>query len=544
MARCNWPARRTSCGLYAPFLALGALAFSLLQPQPADAQFRYMGTLDMRERFTSDVNAGQQSEPGAPDTEARWDLITEIEPSLRVYYNMARHQLTARYALLFQVYARTEDAVEQRNLLGYANSLGLGYNYVIQRGTEFGVQNIFRQGTEQAGVAGYTAGTGTRSGYQTTGNKFIADALALGVGHEFSSVWALVSRVYGDVYLAYDRFDDPDFRLIPPPWNFGVAVEESLRRTFSVGVLSVSLGYGWIRQYFDQEIVQFMGAFPETLDTMMASALIGWEQRLNEQWDYSLGIGADMRMLQEYEVVGDCLVVGGVSTCTAENRGYGDPGWGPAAEAMIRFRWEHWIGATLGYSHRTQRYIENRVGVAAEADEVGLSFHCYLEKWHFTAHSAFRYMRISSQELGNESETDTMMGRGHLGAAYLIIPGVSVDLAYDFQATQDAVSYQWTDRQTGGPGTSEPGTFSYSLHQVTLGVSLAYPPPPAQDRRFMRRESEFDPVFTRSFGGAAEGQSQAGELTNPDRVENQQDGTPDADGLDEDMRRQQEEGER
>jgi len=512
------------------------LLASLLAPATAAGQLRYITSLDLREQFNSDVQAGVISEPGVPEQDPQWDFVTEIEPTLRLYYNTSRHNLSLRYALLFQVYARTMDAQEDRNLLGYRNALLTGYGYLIQRGTELAIQNRLAQGTEQAMVSGYMSGTTPRAGYHTTGSSFVTDSLIIGLAHEFNARWALISQVQGDVYLAYDRFIDDDNRIIPPPWNFGVAVNESLRRNFGVGVLRVDASYGWVRQYYDPEVIPFRGAFPETLDTMMASLLLGWEQRLNEQWDYRLGLGADVRVLEEYEIVGQCAVVGNVPTCRAVNRGYGEPGWGPAAEAMLRFTWQHWLGATLGYTHRTQRYIENRVGVAAEADEVGASFFAYLEKWHFEAHGAFRYMRISSQQLGAETETGTKLGRVHLGVAYLITPGVSIDLSYDYEAAEDAVSYQWQDpAATTGPVAMEPTNYSYMRHLVTLGVSLAWPPPPPQDLRFMRRESEYEPVFSREFGGAAENQSQPGNLTDPDQVENQADDSPDADGLDPDQ---------
>ena len=512
----------------------------LLVPATAVGQLRYMGSIDLREQFNSDVQAGVVSEPGVPEQDPQWDFVTEIEPTLRLYYNTSRHNIALRYALLFQLYARTMDAREDRNLLGYRNTLLLGYGYLIQRGTELAIQNRLAQGTEQAMVSGYMSGSAPRVGYHTTGSSFVTDSLILGLHHEFNARWALVSQVQGDLYIAYDRFIDDDNRVIPPPWNFGVAVNESLRRNFGVGVLRVDASYGWISQYYDQEIIPFRGAFPETLDTMMASLMLGWEQRLSEQWDYRLGLGADVRVLEEYEVVGGpCAMVGNVPTCKAVNRGYGEPGWGPAAEAMLRFTWQHWLGATLGYTHRTQRYIENRVGVAAEADEVGASLFAYLEKWNFEAHGAFRYMRLSSQQLGAESETDTMLGRVHLGVAFVITPGVSLDLTYDYEAAEDAVSYQWQDQQaTPGTVALEPMSYNYMRHLVTFGISLAYPPPPAQDLRFMRRESEYEPVFTREFGGAAENQSQPGQLTQPDQVENRADESPDADGLDRD--RQQE----
>jgi hypothetical protein len=36
----------------------------------------------------------------------------------------------------------------------------------------------------------------------------------------------------------------------------------------------------------------------------------------------------------------------------------------------------------------------------------------------------------------------------------------------------------------------------YERHMATVGISLVWPPPPPQDVRLNRRESEFEPVFS------------------------------------------------
>ena len=87
---------------------LPTLLLVLLSGAPAAAQLRYMGALDVREQFNSDVYAGRASEPGVPEPERRWDFISELEPSLRLYYTGERSAAYLRYNFLLQVYALTE----------------------------------------------------------------------------------------------------------------------------------------------------------------------------------------------------------------------------------------------------------------------------------------------------------------------------------------------------------------------------------------------------------------------------------------------------
>lgn len=503
-------------------------------PLQAEAQLRYMGSFDVREQWNSDVTAGQQNEVGAPEPERRWDFITELSPSVRLYYLTPRTLSFLRYTFLLQVYALTQDQEAGRNLLGYSNTLSLGTGYAFNRSTQGAIQNRVTQGTENTAVGPYvssgSAAGQVNAGYHTTGNSFFVDSLTLAVSHQVNERWSVNGSVIGDVFLAYDRYIDPDGQVIPPPWNFGVTTLFTVQRHFTSSSLGLDIGYSFLSQYYDQSIPSFEGAFPEQLDTMIASALLTWQHELSPRWDYRLGLGADLRFQQEYALVGTCQATR-PRGCSMENIGYGDPGYGPAGEAGLRFRWHNWLAASLGYGHRTQRLIENRVGIAAETDTVGADFYAIVGDFRFDVLGTFRYMRITSQAEGQDNEAHTLMGRAGASVAYLIRPGVSVDLSYDMLATRDMPVYGWTgDTTTGGSPSVETQLVSYEQHLVTVGLSLAYPPPPPQDVRFNRRESEYEPLFPLGSGGGTEEEeapasveSSGGEGRDPD--------APDPDGL-------------
>ena len=86
-------------------LTLAALAFT----SPATAQLRYMATLDVSEQFNSDAFAGVQPEPGAVQ-QSEPDLITILQPALRLYYNWPRNLLYLRYGLTLQFHALVQDS--------------------------------------------------------------------------------------------------------------------------------------------------------------------------------------------------------------------------------------------------------------------------------------------------------------------------------------------------------------------------------------------------------------------------------------------------
>jgi hypothetical protein len=76
--------------------------------------------------------------------------------------------------------------------------------------------------------------------------------------------------------------------------------------------------------------------------------------------------------------------------------------------------------------------------------------------------------------------------------AYLLRPGISVELGYQLEVVRDPIPPRLVPGAPPPPATTVP---DYERHLVSLGVSFAWPPPPPQDVRLNRRESEYEPVF-------------------------------------------------
>ena len=510
-------------------LKTSLVLLALLLSTPAAAQLRYMATLDVREQFNSDAFAGVQPELGATQ-QPEPDLLTIVEPALRLYYNWPRNLLYLRYSLRLQFHALvqdsngTQDTADDGLLFGYGNSLDLGYNHMFSERTELAVVSRLRQGSETTSVSGYVGAGGRPAfGLFTTGTKYVAETLELGVHHQFNQRWSIGPRLVAEAYFPYDldtavRFDpDVQSRFIPPAMNQGVTLSTTGRRGFSIGSLSATVDFSYIHEYYDQDLIQYAGVFPAHLNTVVAAATLGWRHQLSELWDYALGVGFDVRLRDEYQAT---------AGTPAENIGFGDPGFGPIVEGSIRFRWQRTLGATLSYVHRTQRVIENAVSTSAEMDDVGLDAYWILDPWRFDLFASFRYMRNENRQVGASASAqgdldDTMLGRVAASVGYLVMPGISLEVVYNFEIADNALAFSST---TDGSGNAEAQarTYAYNRHLVTVGISLAWPPPPPQDVRFNRRESEYDPVFIRDATSAnEENQGDAG-LNNPDRVEGRQ----------------------
>lgn len=491
------------------------IALSLVAHQQAHAQLRYMVSLDVQEQYSSNVFAGAQSEPGLPDPE-QWDLITVLEPAVRLYYNWPRNLLYSRYAFRFQFHTMTRDTQgtaqtdDDGLLFGYANELHLGYNRMFSRRTELALINRFRQGTETTSAAGYTGSNGAAQfGFMTTGSSYFSDTLEASLHHQLSPNWSLTPRLVGEAHFPYDLIVHE--QLIPPPMNQAVTASVRLQRAFSIGALSLIADGSYIHEYYSQDVEQFGSApigdptrvarFPSDLHSVVAALSLLWRHQLNEQWDYTLGAGIDVRLIQEY-TAGDAATGAG-----AENLGFGEPGFGPIGEASLRYRWRRTLGVTLSYSHRTRRLIENAVSTATETDEVGLDAYIMLQSWRFEVFGAFRYMHNTNRAVGQTNQEDlddTMLGRARALVVYAIMPGLSVEAGYELELADSSLAFFVNDQQIDPSLRPEVRPSSYARHQVTVGVSFAWPPPPPQDLRFNRRESEYDPVFLRDGTAAAE----------------------------------------
>ena len=507
-------------------LGASLMALALLVSVPADAQLRYMGTLDIQEQFNSDAFAGVQPEPGA-EQQSEPDLITILEPALRLYYNWPRNLLYLRYGLRLQFHALlqdsngTQDTADDGVLFGYGNNLDLGYNHMFSHRTELALVNRVRQGTETTSVSGYVGGSGPRLGLFTSGNKYVTESMELSLHHQFNERWSIGPRLMAEAYFPYDtdaqvKFDpDVKSRIIPPAMNQGVTLSTTVQRAFAIGALGTTVDLSYIHEYYDPEVPQYTGVFPEHLNTLLAAATVNWRQQLSETWDYTVGAGFDVRMREEYQASAQ-------AGAPADNVGFGDPSFGPIVEGSIRFRWQRNLAATLSYGHRTQRVIENAVSTASEMDEVGLDAYWIVDPWRFDIFAAFRYMRNENRQVGQaagqEELDDTMQGRAQAAIGFLVMPGLSLELSYNFEIANNALAFFATNDAQGTPQAAA-SAYAYQRHLVTVGVSMAWPPPPPQDVRFNRRESEYDPVFIRDGTSASDEQQREMGLDNPDRVE-------------------------
>lgn len=514
-----------------------ALSLSLLfLSSTARAQLRYVASLDAREVYNSNVFAGVDSQD--PNI-APWDMVTELEPSLRLYWGLPRGQLYLRYNLLFQIYTNHEDqggtpqdTSDDSLLYGYANNLLLGYNHTITRErTEVAISNRFSQGTENTQIQTPIGANGVRSNYFTSGSKFINNALMAGIYHAITPIWNIQPRVQFELFRVFD-WELPD-TVMPPPYTYAVNASNTLQRLFPIGDLRLVTEFTYLLEDRGYEAMDdFQGIYPDQMNTYLAAVILGWHHVLSEQWDYRLGAGVDVRILEELEYTGG----DSAAAVPPEVRTTGDyePGWGPIGEASLRFRWQHWASVTLGYMHRTQVLLERGLDTTAETDEVGLGGFVILPPFRVDVDGSFRYIRGTSRFLDREDEDGSKLWRARATVTYAFLPWLSVEAGYDLELVTDYVAGYRLD-QNRDEFITRP-VEDYDRHLVFLGLSLVWPPPPEQDRQLNRRASEYEPTFTIGGGGGDEQQRQQTELDNPDRLEGQGQGSEDPLRLDPDQR--------
>ncbi len=203
-------------------------------------------------------------------------------------------------------------------------------------------------------------------------------------------------------------------------------------------------------------------------------------------------------MMEQYEQPAGAEVV---------NLGYGDPAFNPAGGASLRFRWEHFLQASLGYGHRLQRQLQSAVSTVTNVDQVGLDLYLIQGQWRFDLFGAFRYLHNATRNVDDAEETnDTIEVLAQGSVVYVLHPSVSFELTYRLESV--------LDRQVlalGANGQLGQHATSYALHQTTIGISLAWPAPPAQDNLLNRRASEREPLFNFApQAGAAEALRQEG----------------------------------
>jgi hypothetical protein len=482
-------------------LALAALvATTAATTGEARAEIRYLTHIDAREVWNSDIYAG------VPFQKSSWDMITEIEPGLRFYLGVPRNLLYATYNLLFQVYARAQDPDAGRNLIGYANTLRLGYHYLIDRRTEFAITDRFYQGTENTMIRGeVNPAGGYAMGFFTTGSKYVADSLTFGLHHAFNERWSNSTLLTGEFYMPYGANLTYNGQYLPPPNTITATLGDLVTRAFTSSALYLATDFGYLLEnrpldYRDGNGHAVFAQFPQNLSSFIFGMLLGWRHELSPLWDYRLGAGFDVRAVQQY-----------VNLEPRESyppwintTGFGT-GISPAAEAAIRYRYEHYFVATLGYSHRTSFIPEAGVSTTAQTDEVGLAMYSILGHLRLDVEGAYRYIAVTSRVENAEDSSGMHEARALAALSYGILPGVSVEASYQFEAVKNR--YNLAGVNSDSLAVQSAYT-DYFRHLIMVGISLVWPPPPPQDVRLSRRESEFEPLFTlEGVGGATETRS-------------------------------------
>jgi len=448
-----------------------ALALMLGLIPTAHGQLRYVIHGDFRERYDSNVFAGT---PG----DAQWDLITELEPGFRMYYGTDASLLSLQYQLLFQLFARTADPNAEHKLLGYGNNFGADYTRLIGPRTGWRIADRFAQGTENVTVPGLGAGGQTQAQpYLTAGSKFITNSGRLELQHLFSEQWSIRPAATVDYYHVYDRAPN----TIPAPNTVSAILSNRVDYLLESNSFSLEAELTTLREqgiFVDASNHILPNTVP--LLTFVISHGLGWYHVFNEFWNCNLLAGVELRVREN------------AHADPAEHTEF-DLNWGPLAGAALRYHRGQSLRVDLGYSHRFASMIELEAASISNLDEVTLDGHYILDDWFFEAGGSFRYIRATTAQIGMPNDqTATKVARARAVIGYLIRRGLSLELTYELELVRDHL--------TVGEVAAQPSTPDYTRHQVALGLSLAWPPPPRQDVRLNRRESEYEPIF--SLGGS------------------------------------------
>jgi hypothetical protein len=466
------------------YLLVGA---SLAWPSEAGAQLRYLVHGDVREQYNSNVFAGMQGSD-------QWDMVTELEPGFRLYLARETSLLWLRYRLLFQIFARTDDPNAGRKLLGYANDLSAEYTRMFSARTGWRVANRFGQGTENTTMSGVASGAGIPQSFLTTGSKFITDVLSAELQHLISERWSYRPRISAQYFHVYDHLEADT--VLPPPESLTIGASSRVDFMLENDTLYLETDFTTLRE--DRSSSNLALSYPHALFTFLVSNEVGWRHTFNELWDSRLMVGLDVRVREGYAA----LANGNPDPNTSF-----DTSLGPIAGASLRYRRGRSLTVELDYSHRYQVVAELGANTVANLDQVSLLGQYILDDWHFEVGSSFRYIRTSARQTNvPNDEGSTKVGLANAAVGYLLRAGLSLELLYDLEVVRDRFV-------PGLPATTTQPSTDYTRHRVTLGLSFAWPPPPPQDVRINRRESDYEPIFSTNGGGST--RQQEGGMLDP-----------------------------
>jgi hypothetical protein len=495
-------------------LLVAALAAAVLSPSLASAQFRYLAVGDARQSFNSHV---YDLDIQGVDPGTNRGLVTEVEPGIRFYLGQRRSLLSMRYSFLGQMILIMRSPIEE--VTGYGNRMQLNYTYRASPRTDFGVLNRFNQGTENVTMppAVNAAGLPTTAQLVTAGSV-MNESLRVGVEHLLAPRWAIRPQLTGEIYYPYG---DPPSEDIPE------------RTPVYTTELAVRLAWGWFQGsalvlqvggsvlYQDTDPVQLLpdrveggqvvsyqnerSALPRYWRTLIGGATLAWRWQFTEFLDAEIAGGAQYYTEQYFCDVQLNLAC---PPTLIDDEG----GAAPLVEGFIRYRRGDRLTATVGYGHGWTRQNELATSATTETDRAGLNIQYTFKDWVFEGMAAFLYMRTvlrGIQDDGGFPDGSKAL-TGELMASYRLRPGLSIGVSYHVDGLMDRspVLVPISEEQVLG---IEPTPANCPLngnrlnciltpndivrHIFTVGISVAWPPPPPQDVRLTRRESEYEPVF-------------------------------------------------
>jgi len=482
------------------------VALVTLAPATAAAQFRYMGVVDVREVYNSDV---LDLEASADTDTTNPDLITEVEPGLRFYLGGPRSLLSVRYGFRGQIYTWTADPDRGGPLLGYGNDLSLMLGYLLSERTEFGISSQTSQGTENITQQAAAQGSGAVQPVAprlAVGSRYVTETLSIGVMHLLTEEWSIRPLLTGFLYWPYGQPPSelrPDEAGTTPNPVYGGTFANQVVWNYATGSLLLGFETSLTSDRLDDahklnlgiQKKEWLHLFHDDWLTLIVSTTVGWRWQITPFLDTLLGAGFAYNRMDRYD--SEERVVNPSNTPA------------PLGEAVIRFRRGRNLVASLNYAHGWTRQPELGQASTAETDTVGLYGFYGLQNWTFETIASFLYLRLASH---TDQPTGIDASKGFTGeavASYLIYPGFSASASYRYDTLFGAIT-----------ATGEPPPADVDRHLITIGISVAWPPPPPQDVRLTRRESEHEPMFLlgqNAVGGGDPRQQQRGLSFRPEQ---------------------------
>lgn len=466
-----------------------ALLLACLGPARAGAEFRYMLVTDARAGYNTRLFEVAR-EPGAgqpDDSRILRGVVTELEPGVRLFHHRPRELWTLNAAVVLQ-YIRLENpsGEDEPNAFAHSERLDASWNYRIDRRSEIGVNANLSHGMENTTTAGQLDRNGSwQGGLQFTDpSRYLSSSLTLGYSNALAGQWTVSPRAVGTWYSIYDETRLPG--ALPQPQTFGLDVGVPVAYALERHSFTVT-PYTMLSQELRVTPEDYRARIPSPLGTYVVGGGAEWRWTMTELWELRAAGGVALQLLDQFRLEGDAFVVDDATT------------FSPTADVGVRYRrgqtFAVTAGGSFGYENRADFAASTNVRTAT-ANSAG---HWILGDWALDWGAGFTWLETRQRLLVSEDDRDleeSKVVQAEASVAYRVFPGVSVHLGYDLDVVVDPPPIVRADFTTTPPTTTTVEVRNIYRHVVTLGMSLAYPPPPPQDVRMNRRESDYQPLFT------------------------------------------------